>query len=123
VSPIGPNIHYRNKRVRLAEELIPGPPYHRPQTKDLQERQKPHRHTAPDHVRLLDKSAVHLRLRLVQRSLDDGPSGGVQDRLREDDVSCPAVEEVEGLYRDAGEEREETLSLREEYSEWSQRVG
>lgn len=123
VSPTGPNIQNRDKRVTPAEELIPRPPYHRPQTEDPQERQKPHRHTAPEHVRLLDKSAVHLRLRLVQLSLDDGPSDGMQGCLREDYVPCPVVEEVEGLHGDTSQEREETLSLGEEGSEWCQGVG
>ena len=75
-----------------------------------------------DDVLLFDEAFVDRRLRAVQVTFDDSPSQSMQKRLEKYDATSPAVEKVEVLIRDSGDQREDRLSSGKNDSERCQGV-
>jgi hypothetical protein len=65
---------------------------------------------APDNVLLLDEGRVNIRLRLVEPPFDKCPNQSMQERLDENDSTDPAMQKVEVLVRNTGDERQDTFT-------------
>ena len=93
--PAGNKVQDCNDKVRFAEKLVASPPNDGTHAKHPEEGKKALCDNSPDHVFLGDELGVHLGLRLVELSFDDGPTNGVDEGLNKNDAACPSVQEVE----------------------------
>lgn len=114
VADDGADVHHSQDVVRLAEELVARQADPPGRGKDPQQDEQAQRDEPPLDVQLRDKRVPYVRLRLVQRRLDDDPGDRVHGGLDQDDVADPAVEEHEALVGDAGDGAEERLAARQQ---------
>ena len=110
MSPTRSQVKYTNQSMRLLEELVSGPSNSPAGAKDVQKRNHDLSNDPPDNVLLLDESGVSLGLRLVESAFNKRPDQSMQERLDEDDSTNPAMQEVEMLVWDAGDERQDALA-------------
>lgn len=104
VSPASPDVEHGNNIMTLSEELVSCQPNAPRGTEGKDDGQEEHGNDAPDHVSLRDPSKPDFGLRLIQPELNHRPSDGMKSRLDEDDISKPAMKEVEALVRYPGDD-------------------
>lgn len=117
MTPAGADIEDCNKRVSDLKELVASPSDSALSAEDGQETDEQKRDTTKDCVELVQPLCIDLWLRLVELSLDDRPADRVDDRLDENDSSCPSMQEVEVLVWNPGEHCEDTLTCAEQHRE------
>lgn len=122
VAPAGANVQDGDDPVGDFEEFVAGPADDGLEAEDGEEEDEDHGDAAEDHVLLFDPFFCDGGLGLVEFDFDDGPADGVEGGLCEDDATEPAVEEVEVLVWDAGDEAQHAFSHAEEDGEGSEGI-
>jgi len=110
MAPTRSKVKYTNQSMGLFEKLVSGPPNSPAGAENVQKGNHDLSNNPPDNVLLLDESGVSLGLRLVESSFNKRPDQSMQERLDEDDSTNPAMQKVEVLVWDAGDERQNALA-------------
>ena len=105
MSPTGSKIKYADQSVGLLEELVSSQSNGPAGAENVQERNHDLSNNSPHDVLLPDKGGIGLWLRLVESPFYERPDKSMQERLNEDDSTSPAMQKVEVLIWDAGDER------------------
>lgn len=122
MTPAGAKVEDSDHIVATLEELVSGPADGPGGAEDVKKCDKELSHNAKDDILFLHEGLVDFWLGLVKSAFYDCPAEGVQEGLKEDNATRPAVQEVEVLIRDTCDEGKNAFAGAECDSEWSQSV-
>ena len=103
--PTRAKIKYADQSMSLFEEFVSGHSNGPAGAENVQKGNHDLSNNAPNNVLLPDEGGISLRLRLVESPFYKRPDQSMQKRLNENDATGPAMQEIEVLVRDAGNER------------------